>query len=230
MTPLTEISNAPLCDSYVASFEIEETHTAQPHYDMIKKLKIMATEKQGLSRIKIFLLLLHMSGGKSSSRFAWCVVRSRVGIRVTREFSHSRTFTPSSLRGRRRDAPARGSDWSVVPARTGTTWYSRIALLAGLSLLRQDRAPFCNSSMCAGATAVAAVGRHPRDYIDPRGSPVLSSPFRRVLLPANHPECDLHDNARPLLPDSSDHRFYQPPGICTTGIYSVTQLRPVDHV
>jgi len=69
---------------------------------------------------------------------------------------------------------------------------------------------------CAGATAVV-VGRHPRDYIDPRGAS-FSAPFRRVLL--RKPPGVRHDNARPLLPDGNVS--YQPPGVRRA--YSVAQL------
>lgn len=47
------------------------------------------------------------------------------------------------------------------------------------------------------------VGRHPHYYIDPRGAPFSAPLHSAASSSANHPECDPHDNARPLHPDGN---------------------------
>lgn len=146
--------------------------------------------------------------------------------RVTRVHSRvrasSREFAPATNRTRNR----RERSVAAVPARTGTTCSSRIALLSGVVRTPRTTERRLPIRPCAGATAVA-VGRHPRDYIDPWGAP-FSAPFRRGSFSANHPERDPHDNGpRPLLPDSN---VFLSTTRCTRCAYSVAQLRPVDHM
>lgn len=103
-------------------------------------------------------------------------VASRVA--ATRELSPLRAFATTVDA---KSAGAIGRRW--LPARTDTTWSSRIALLAGSpAIVRFATRPRAGAS--------ADVGRHPRDYIDPRGAP-FSAPLRRVLL-CKPTRCDAH--------------------------------------